>query len=96
MSASLKNIAGPKLKMIVQKTTSNPFRGMLVGLFITLVGQSSSATSVIVIGLMSAGLLSFTQACSNFIRANIGTTITAFIIGINLLIIHYQLSLSEL
>ncbi len=84
MSASLKNIAGPKLKMIVQKTTSNPFRGMLVGLFITLVGQSSSATSVIVIGLMSAGLLSFTQAVPILLGANIGTTITAFIIGINL------------
>lgn len=84
MSSSLKNIAGPKLKIIVQKTTSTPFKAMLVGLFITLVGQSSSATSVIVISLMSAGLLSFTQAVPILLGANIGSTITAFIIGINL------------
>lgn len=84
MSSSLKSIAGPKLKIIVQKTTSTPFKAMLVGLFITLVGQSSSATSVIVISLMSAGLLSFTQAVPILLGANIGSTITAFIIGINL------------
>lgn len=83
MSDSLKKLAGSKLKILIQKTTSNTFKAILVGILITVVIQSSSATTVIVVGLISAGLMTLTQGIGVMLGANIGTTITAFIIGLN-------------
>ncbi len=83
MSDSLKKLAGNKLKMLIQKTTSNTFKAILVGILITVVIQSSSATTVIVVGLISAGIMTLKQGVGVMLGANIGTTITAFIIGIN-------------
>lgn len=84
MSSSLKNLAGRRLKKLIQKTTNNAFKAMLVGLLITILTQSSSATSVIVIGLIGAGLMGFGEAVPVLLGANIGATITSFIIGLNL------------
>ncbi len=83
MSDSLKKLAGSKLKILIQKTTSNTFKAILVGILITVVIQSSSATTVIVVGLISAGLMTLSQGIGVMLGANIGTTITAFIIGLN-------------
>ncbi|HKM30018.1 MAG TPA: Na/Pi symporter, partial [Bacilli bacterium] len=82
MSESLKKLAGGKLKILIQKTTSNTFKAILVGIAITVAIQSSSATTVIVVGLISAGLMTLTAGIGVMLGANIGTTITAFIIGI--------------
>lgn len=82
MSESLKKLAGGKIKILIQKTTSNTFKAILVGIAITVAIQSSSATTVIVVGLISAGLMTLTAGIGVMLGANIGTTITAFIIGI--------------
>lgn len=83
MSDSLKSLAGSKLKMLIKKTTNTTFKAILVGILITFVIQSSSATTVIVVGLISAGLMTLSQGIGVMLGANIGTTITAFIIGLN-------------
>lgn len=82
MSSSLKSLSGNKMKMLVEKATNNIFLGILTGLFVTVLVQSSSATTVIVIGLISAGLMTLKQAIGVMMGANIGTTVTAFLIGI--------------
>lgn len=84
MSSSLKSMAGSKLKIIISKATDNVFKGFLTGLLITIAIQSSSATTVIAIGLISAGLLDLKHALPIMIGAHIGTTVTAFIIGLNI------------
>ncbi len=84
MSSSLKNLAGKRLKKLIQKTTNNAFKAILVGLAITLLTQSASATSVIVIGLIGAGLMGMGEAIPVLLGANIGATITSFIIGLDL------------
>lgn len=81
---SLRKLAGNKLKGIIDKFTTNIFMGMLVGILVTAVFQSSSATTVLTIGLVSAGLMTFKQSIGIIMGANIGTTVTAFIIGLNL------------
>jgi len=73
----------------LDKYTTSPFLGVLVGIFVTALIQSSSGTSVITIGLVGAGLLTLRQAIGIIMGANIGTTITTFIIGFN--ITHYAL-----
>ena len=83
MSISLKNLSGSKLKMLVAKATNNIFVGILTGLAVTVLIQSSSATTVIVIGLISAGVMTLKQAIGVMMGANIGTTVTAFLIGLN-------------
>ncbi|MDD3999406.1 MAG: Na/Pi symporter, partial [Bacilli bacterium] len=84
MSESLKRLAGNRLKTLIAKATSTIFRGILTGTVVTCLIQSSSATTVIVIGLISAGLMSLKQAIGVMMGANIGTTITAFLIGLNI------------
>ncbi len=81
---SLRKLAGNKLKTIIDKCTSNTFKGILVGMLVTAVFQSSMATTLLSIGLISAGLMSLPQAIGIIMGANIGTTATAFIIGLNL------------
>lgn len=84
MGDGLQIAAGDKLKYILDKYTTSPFLGVLVGIFVTALIQSSSGTSVITIGLVGAGLLTLRQAIGIIMGANIGTTITTFIIGFNI------------
>ena len=84
MGDGLQIAAGDRLKFILDKYTTSPFLGVLVGIFVTALIQSSSGTSVITIGLVGAGLLTLRQAIGIIMGANIGTTITTFIIGFNI------------
>ena len=81
MSTSLNRLAGSKLKAIISKATGNIFKGFLIGILITVIIQSSSATTVIVVGLISAGLLDLKHAIPIMIGAHIGTTVLAYIIS---------------
>jgi len=81
---NLKKIAGEKLKLLIDRSTDKPIKGVFFGFAFTAVIQSSSATTAIVIALVKAGLMSLPQAFAVIIGANLGTTITAFIIGLNI------------
>lgn len=84
MGESLKNLAGNKLKIIIEKTTNTTFKGIITGAAITVLIQSSSGTTAIVVALISAGLMTLPQAVAVIMGANIGTTITSIIIGLNI------------
>lgn len=84
MGSSLKEFAGPKLKEYIDKFTSNPFSAFLIGVVITVIMQSSSASTAITIGMVRAGLMSLEQAAGIVFGANIGTTITSFLISLDL------------
>ena len=84
MSDSLANVAGAKLRTILEKMTKNTFVGMLVGMAFTAVVQSSSATTVLVVSFVNAGLMNLYQATGIIMGANIGTTITGQLIAFNL------------
>ena len=84
MGEALKSLAGNKLKMIIEKTTSTTLKGIITGALMTALIQSSSGTTAIVVALISAGLMSLPQAVSVIMGANIGTTITSIIIGLNI------------
>ena len=77
MSDALQKAAGARMKQILSYLTRNPIMGALAGALVTAVLQSSSATTVMVIGFVSAGLMSLPQAISVIFGANIGTTMTA-------------------
>lgn len=81
MSECLQKAAGDRMKKILSLLTKNPILGVLAGALTTAVLQSSSATTVMVIGFVSAGLMSLPQAISIILGANIGTTMTAQIIA---------------
>lgn len=83
MSSGLEAAAGNKMKSILEKLTSGKIRGVLVGAGITAVIQSSSATTVMVVGFVSAGLMSLQQAVGVIMGANIGTTITGQLIALD-------------
>ncbi|MBQ5654062.1 MAG: Na/Pi symporter, partial [Alistipes sp.] len=82
MSGGLQKAAGDRLRNLLAAMTSSPFKGVLTGLGITTVIQSSSATTVMVVGFVNAGLLTLMQAVGVIMGANIGTTVTAWIISI--------------
>jgi phosphate:Na+ symporter len=82
MSESLQKVAGNKLRDILASMTSTTFKRILVGLFVTTVIQSSSATTVMIISFVNAGLLSLVQAIGMIMGANIGTTATAWLISL--------------
>jgi phosphate:Na+ symporter len=84
MGDGLQKSAGDKLRDVLDKFTTNPVMGVLAGIFVTILIQSSSGTTVITIGLVSAGFMSLKQAIGVIMGANIGTTVTVFIIGINI------------
>lgn len=84
MSDGLQAVAGDRMRSILEKGTKNPVRGVLTGTVVTALIQSSSATTVLTVGLVNAGLLSLRQAIGVIMGANIGTTVTAFLIGFNL------------
>ena len=81
MSSGLQKAAGDKLRGFLSAMTSNPFKGVLTGLGITTVIQSSSATTVMVVSFVNAGLLTLTQAIGVIMGANIGTTVTAWMVA---------------
>ncbi len=82
MSSGLQKAAGDRLRRLLSSITSNRFRGVLTGLVITSIIQSSSATTVMVVGFVNAGLLTLLQAIGVIMGANIGTTMTAWIISL--------------
>lgn len=82
MSEGLQKVAGDKLRSILTIMTKNRFMGVFTGLLITTIIQSSSATTVMVVSFVNAGLLSLVQAISVIMGANIGTTVTAWIISL--------------
>ncbi|WP_039949908.1 Na/Pi cotransporter family protein [Wohlfahrtiimonas chitiniclastica] len=84
MGDGLQKSAGNRLRTILDRFTTNPFMGILAGIFVTVLIQSSSGTTVITVGLVSAGLMTLRQAIGVIMGANIGTTVTAFIIGIDI------------
>ncbi|NLB27744.1 MAG: Na/Pi cotransporter family protein, partial [Clostridiaceae bacterium] len=82
MSDSLMLASGSRLKVVMERVTSNPIRAVLLGAGITAVIQSSSATTVMVVGLVNAGLLPLAQTVGLIMGANIGTTVTAWILSL--------------
>nr|WP_029451372.1 Na/Pi cotransporter family protein [Clostridium algidicarnis] len=84
MGDGLENAAGEGLKSILEKATSNKFMGVLVGAVVTAVVQSSSATTVMVVGFVNAGLMNLSQAVGVIMGANIGTTVTAQLVAFKL------------
>lgn len=84
MGDGLQKSAGDKLRDILDRFTTNPFMGVLAGILVTILIQSSSGTTVITVGLVSAGFMNLRQAIGVIMGANIGTTVTAFIIGIKI------------
>lgn len=82
MSDGLQKLAGDKMRTILSKMTSNRFSGVLTGLGVTTLIQSSSATTVMVVSFVNAGLLTLTGAIAVIMGANIGTTVTAWIISL--------------
>ncbi|MBQ8453950.1 MAG: Na/Pi symporter [Bacteroidaceae bacterium] len=89
MSEALQKMAGPKLRHVLARMTTNRFTGMLTGMIVTCAVQSSSATTVMTVSFVSAGLLTLAQAISIIMGANIGTTLTAWIMSLG-----YNLDLS--
>ena len=82
MSDALQKMAGPSLRHILARMTGNRFIGMLTGTLVTCAVQSSSATTVMTVSFVSAGLLTLAQAISVIMGANIGTTLTAWIMSL--------------
>ena len=83
MGDSLKKSAGSGLKAILGKMTSNPIKGFLLGLVVTMIIQSSSATTVMVVGFVNSGTMTLLQAVGVIMGANVGTAITAWITGLS-------------
>ncbi len=81
MAESLKAVAGERMKSILAKLTANRFAGALTGAFVTAIIQSSSVTTVLVVGFITAGLMSLSQSIGIIMGANIGTTVTAQIVA---------------
>ena len=82
MGNALEKKAGGQLKTILEKMTDSTFKGFLLGLIVTCVIQSSSATTVMVVGFVNSGIMKLRQAISIIMGANIGTTITAWILSL--------------
>lgn len=81
MSSGLQKAAGDRLRNLLSAITANPFRGVLTGIGITSIIQSSSATTVMVVSFVNAGLLTLVQGISVIMGANIGTTVTAWLVS---------------
>jgi phosphate:Na+ symporter len=84
MTASLKAMAGPGLQVALGKITANRFRGLLAGAFVTALLNSSTITTVLMVGFVSAGLMTLDQTVPMIMGANIGSTVTAQIIAFNI------------
>lgn len=84
MSDGLEKSAGDKMEKIIEKLSGNIFKGILVGGFVTFIVQSSSATTVMMVGFVNAGIMTLKQAIGIIMGANIGTTMTAQLVSINI------------
>ena len=84
MADGLQKMAGDRLRRLIEVLTSTPITGMLIGAVVTMLIQSSSATSVMVVGFVNAGLMTLRQAISVIMGAAIGTTVTAFMVSLRL------------
>ena len=83
LSEKLEKIAGGRLEKIFEKLTSNKFKGMLLGIVVTAVVQSSTATTVMLVGFVNSGLMRLSQVISVIMGANIGTTVTSWILSLS-------------
>lgn len=83
MGESLEKLAGGKLEKIFEKLTSNPFKGLILGMTVTAIIQSSSTTTVMLVGFVNSGIMKLSQAISIIMGANIGTTITSWILSLS-------------
>lgn len=84
MGDSLKTIAGDRLKIFIEKTTNTPLKGILVGILVTALIQSSSGTTALMVSLVRSGLMTFPQAIGVILGANIGATVTSFIVSLSI------------
>lgn len=82
MSESLQKLAGPQLRHVLSAVTTNRFTGLLTGVFVTAAVQSSTATTLLTVSFVNAGLLTLIQGISVILGANIGTTVTAWIMSL--------------
>lgn len=83
MGSGLEKLSGGKLEKILEKLTSNKYKAVLLGLFVTAIIQSSSATTVMVVGFVNSGIMKLTQAIGIIMGANIGTTVTSWILSLS-------------
>lgn len=83
MSSCLEKLAGSKLEVVLKKMTAKPILGLTMGLIVTAIIQSSSATTVILVGLVNSGLMSFQSTIGVLFGANIGTTVTAWLLSLS-------------
>ena len=83
MSAGLEKMAGGKLEKVLKKMTSNPLKGMALGAGITIAIQSSSAMTVMLVGLVNSGVMKLSQTVSLIMGSNVGTTLTAWILSMS-------------
>ena len=89
MALGMQKAAGDRLRRILEALTTSPVAGLFTGLIITMLIQSSGATTVMVVGFANAGLMSLSQAISVIIGANVGTTVTAQIISLKIEMIAF-------
>lgn len=83
MGAGLEKVSGGKLERVLEKLTNNPLKGVLLGAGVTAVIQSSSATTVMVVGFVNSGIMKLSQAIGIIMGANIGTTITSWLLSLS-------------
>ncbi|MBR1634057.1 MAG: Na/Pi cotransporter family protein [Lachnospiraceae bacterium] len=83
LSSGLKNVAGDKLENVLQKMTDHPMKGLLFGAIITIAMQSSSALTVMLVGLVNSGIMTLTQTVGIIMGSNIGTTLTAWLLSLS-------------
>lgn len=91
MGESMKLLAGSQLKKLIEKTTSTPLKGIFMGILVTTLLQSSSGTTALTVGLVRAGLMTLPQAVGIILGANIGTTTTSFLVGLNMKVLALPL-----
>ncbi|HIX42181.1 MAG TPA: Na/Pi symporter, partial [Candidatus Kurthia intestinigallinarum] len=84
MGHGLQNWAGEQLRLLLHRYTANPMMGVLIGIGLAIILQSSTAAIIITIGLVSAGFMTLRQSIGIILGANIGTTLTAFLLGFNI------------
>lgn len=92
MSEALQKVAGTKMRQILSAMTSNRIKGVITGILITAIIQSSSATTVMVVSFVNAGLLSLIESIGVIMGANVGTTVTAWLISI----LGFKISMAEI
>ena len=82
MGDALEKCGGNRLKKILESVTQNPLKGLLLGIGVTAIIQSSSATTVMVVGFVNSGVMKLSQSISIIMGANVGTTITAWLLSL--------------